>query len=248
MLKSLWIVVPACILLAFALVAAAEVLVVLNNGTPVPRPTIPRTPQQSGAGPAKTYVVMGDSTAVSQGSAYADGFAVASANHLAVRYKITQVNVAISGAKVADVARTQLPQAAKYKPDIVLLAAGANDATHFTNGASIKSSLETIIAGLRKANPNVKIIVTGSPAMDSVSRFPFGAKQLMGLRTKQVNAVFATVVAENGLTWAHIAQETRAAFLADPTLLAADKFHPNARGYALWIPVVNKALDTSLQN
>jgi lysophospholipase L1-like esterase len=247
MLKNFWVIVPAGILLLIAIVALVEILVILNNGTPVPSPTIPRTPQVFGTGTPKTYLVMGDSTAVSQGSAYTDGFAVASANHLAKQYKVTLVNVAVSGARVADVARLQLPQAAKYHPDIVLLAAGANDATHFTGGGSIRASLETIIDGLRKVNPNVKIVVTGSPAMDSVNRFPFGAKQLMGLRTRQVNAVFAKAVSEDGLTWAPIARETRAAFLADPTLLAPDKFHPNARGYALWTPVVNKAIDASLE-
>jgi len=90
-------------------------------------------------------------------------------------------------------------------------------------------------------------VVTSSPAMDSVTRFPDGAKQLLGLRTRQVNAVFEELIEKNGLIAAPIAEKTRDAFIADPTLTAADNFHPNARGYALWIPVVNQALDVAVK-
>ncbi len=97
--------------------------------------------------------------------------------------------------------------------------------------------------GLRKGDCKPRIVVTGSPDMGSVPRFPWGAKQLAGLRTRQINTVYARIVAHNNLTFAPIAAKTGPAFSADPTLFAADNFHPNARGYALWIPVVNDALD-----
>ncbi|HSW92128.1 MAG TPA: GDSL-type esterase/lipase family protein, partial [Candidatus Saccharimonadales bacterium] len=137
----------------------------------------------------------------------------------------------------------QLDQALSLKPDIVLISAGANDVTHFTRSRAVEASLQRIIDQLKKVNPTVQIIVTGSPAVDSVSRFPWGARQLMGLRTKQINAVFDRVIRKNTLIHAPIAKETRDAFLADPTLTASDNFHPNARGYKLWIPVINAAID-----
>lgn len=84
--------------------------------------------------------------------------------------------------------------------------------------------------------------------MDSVTRFPDGAKQIMGLRTRQVNAIIADLIKKNGLIHAPIAEKTRDAFIADPTLTAADNFHPNARGYALWIPVIITAIDQAVEN
>jgi lysophospholipase L1-like esterase len=92
----------------------------------------------------------------------------------------------------------------------------------------------------------VQIIVTGSPAVGSVSRFPWGARQLMELRTRQVNTVFDRLIKKNNLIYAPIAKETRSAFLADPTLTASDNFHPNARGYTLWIPVITAAIDKAV--
>jgi lysophospholipase L1-like esterase len=235
------------VILVVLLLGVAEVLFIKYNGSDVPAPDIPRGPQELGAaGPALTYVVMGDSTSIGQGADYSQSYAVASARHLAQNHRVKFVNVGISGATAKSVLDIQLSQAVKYKPDVVLLAVGANDATHFTSGGSLRQSLEQIINGLKKSNCQIRIIVTGAPAMDSAPRFPWPAKQLMGLRTRQVNNVFAPLVRQDGLTWAPVAAKTRAAFLADPTLFAADKFHPNARGYALWTPVINTALDQSL--
>jgi lysophospholipase L1-like esterase len=238
----------AIIILAFVLFAVIELLIIKYNGTAVPAPNIPRAPQSLGSGPKLTYVVMGDSTSIGQGTSYSDSYAEASAHYLARNHAVNFVNVGVSGARIKDVLDNQLPKAAAYKPNVVLIGVGANDATHFTSGSSIQSSLQKIITGLRQANCNVRIIVTGSPAVDGARRFPWPIRQLMGLRTRQVNNAFAPIITKDNLTLAPIALKTRAAFIADPTLLAADKFHPNARGYALWIPVVNNALNTALSS
>ena len=237
----------ALVIVAIVLFLVAEVLIIKYRGGNVPAPNIPRGPQTLGSGPPLTYVVMGDSTSVGQGAHYSQSYAVASAQHLAKTHRVTFVNIGISGATTKDVLDTQLSQAVKYKPDVVLLAVGANDARHLVSGKVIRQSVQQTIDGLKQANCAVRIVVTGSPAMDATPRFSlWPAKQLMGLRTHQVNTVFAALIKKNNLTLAPIALKTRAAFLADPTLFAADEFHPNARGYALWKPVINNALDEAL--
>ncbi len=230
----------------FVVFVIAQLIYIKTNGDYVPAPSIDRSIRTSGSGPGLTYVVMGDSTSISQGSDYEDGYAVSSAKHLSDKYLVSFSNVGISGATAQSVVDDQLEKAVERKPDLVLLAVGANDTTHFTSGKSIKQSLQQIIDQLREANPDVQIVTTRSPAMDSVSRFPWGAKQFMALRTSQVNKAFAQIIDKNDLTLAPIAEKTRDAFLADPTLTAADNFHPNARGYALWKPVINNALDEAL--
>jgi len=235
------------VILTFLLFLLVEVLVIKYRGSPVAAPDIPRASQTLGSGPDLSFVVMGDSTSIGQGTYYSQSYAVAGARHLAQTHRVKFVNVGVSGAVAKNVVDNQLSQAIKYQPDVVLLAVGANDATHFTGGSSLRQSVQQIIDGLRKANCDVRIVVTGSPAMDSVPRFPWPARQLMGLRTRQVNTVFAGLIKQNNLVFAPIAAKTRAAFLADPTLFAADEFHPDARGYALWKPVINDALDSALK-
>lgn len=245
-MKHRIVLVVIVVVVALLLFVLTEVLVIKYSGKPVPAPSIPRDSQTLGNGPQLSYVVMGDSTSIGQGTEYKNSYAEASAQHLAQHYRVRFVNVGISGAIAKDIPLTQLEKAAGHKPDLVLLAVGANDARRFTDGKTMQTALQATVDGLKRANPNVRIVVTGSPAMDAVPRFPWPSNKLMGLRTRQVNSAFGPVIQRNHLTFAPIADRTRAAFLADPTLFAADKFHPNARGYVLWKPVVNAALDEAL--
>jgi len=235
------------VVVAIVVFLLVQFLVIRFNGSPVAVPDIPRDVQTTGSGESLSYVIMGDSTSISQGSKYEEGFAFASVSHLARSFTVKSLNTGISGATTEDVRRDQLSQAVGIRPDIVLLAVGGNDVTHLVRSKVIEESVQYIIDELKKANPKVRIVVTSSPAMDSVTRFPDGAKQLLGLRTRQVNAIFEELIKKNDLISAPIAAKTRDAFIADPTLTAADNFHPNARGYALWIPVVNQALDVAVK-
>jgi acyl-CoA thioesterase-1 len=197
-------------------------------------------------GPNVTFVVIGDSTAAGRGADYADGIAIGVAKHLAVNRNVTLVNLAFSGAVAEDVVRSQLAEAVQLRPDIVLLSVGANDATHFTSAEMLRHELEEIIDRLRRAQPAVRIVVTGCPQMGSVPRFLQPLRWFAGTQTARLNAVFATVVASRPIVWAHIADRTGPIFAKDPTLFAPDNFHPNARGYAVWISVIDQALDRAL--
>jgi lysophospholipase L1-like esterase len=234
-------------ILCLALYTLIEVLIIKYNGADVPAPAIPREPQILGVGTPLTYVVMGDSTSIGQGTDYKNSYAATSAQYLAKTHEVTFINTGISGAKVSDVIKTQLDQATINRPDIVLLGVGANDTTHFTRLSDLQTSLQHIIDELRRSNPDIHIILTRSPAMDAVSRFPWLSKQLLRFQTARVNKTFDEIIAKNNLTPALIAEKTRDAFLADPSLTAADNFHPNARGYALWTPVITDAIDTALK-
>lgn len=245
-MRQLFILLTAGVLAVLLVFVVVQVLIVWLNGRPVAAPTIPRDPQTFGVGSKLTYVVMGDSTTIAQGAAYEDGYALASVQHLAQRHKVTFINVGVSGATAQDVAEKQAQQAVGFKPDVVLIAVGANDVTHLTSVASVESSIKSTLDQLRAAHPNVRIAVTGSPAMDTVDRFPWSVQQLALRRVKALNRMFERIAASHDLTFVPIADQTREAFKRDPTLFAADKFHPNARGYALWTPIINRALDEAL--
>jgi lysophospholipase L1-like esterase len=126
-----------------------------------------RTPVTFGAsGLNLTYVVLGDSTAAGIGGTYASGIAVSTARHLAQHNTITMTNLAVSGARMSDVRRHQLPMAEALRPDVVLLSAGANDVTHLSAIRSMRADLRVIVGALRAANPDVRIVITGSPIWD----------------------------------------------------------------------------------
>ena len=200
-----------------------------------------------GPGKPLLYVVMGDSTAAGRGAPYADGIAVQTARHLARSRPVTLVNLAVSGAKIGDVVRDQLPTALRLKPDVVLLAVGANDATHFISSRSIGADLTTILNGLEAARPGVRIVLTGSPDVGTARRFAQPLRWLAGVETARVNTILEPIGRQHGAVWAPIARVTGPLFARDPTLFAVDRFHPNARGYATWLPVLDSGLDKALR-
>jgi len=230
------------IILGLIVCIVAEILYIKFNGKPVAHPSIPRQEQTIGQGPALRYAILGDSTTISQGGDYQKGYAVASANFLAKKHRVTWQNFGVSGARVQDVADKQLSKSLEFKPDIVLIAVGANDVTHVTNNKSLKSGLEYIITQLQHHNPHVHIILTGSPDMGSVPRFPWPANYFADHKTKSINTIVIGLARKHHQTFAPIAQETGPTFRAHPELFAVDKFHPTNDGYALWIPVINKAI------
>lgn len=189
-----------------------------------------------------TYVILGDSTAAGIGGNYESGIAVATEQALGAQGRVTMTNLAVSGARMRDVRKLQLPDAAALRPDVVLLSAGANDVTHLSSISSMRADLRTIVAALEAANPEVKIVITGSPDMGSPPRIPRLLRGLAGSRTKAVNRMFVAEAARLGLVFAPIAEKTGPLFRKDPSLFASDRFHPNDRGYATWIPVLNEAL------
>ncbi len=195
-----------------------------------------------------TYLVMGDSTSAGQGAEYEKGIAVLTAQHLAKTYRVTMINTSISGAVTKELLTDQISILKEIKPDVVLLSIGANDVTHTTNVKSLEKDLSEVIDRLIAHNCDVKIILTGSPDMGAIEKFLFPLSWIVGLRTNIVNSVFNNIVFKYTATLAPIAEKTGPLFRADRSLFAADGYHPNERGYAIWIPVLTDAIDTAIRS
>ncbi len=242
-------VIYSILILLIVLVAAVvvEFLMIKDGGTVVPAPTIPRSKATIGSGKHLKFAILGDSTSIGQGGVYDKGIAVSTAAHIASKgHTVTYQNFGISGARVQDVLTKQTTAAAAFRPDIILLCIGANDVTHLTSMSTVRTGMRAIVAKLRATNPAVKIIITGSPQMGSVPRFPQPVKYLAKRQTAKINKTFATLATAQHLTFAHIADKTGAYFLAHPEIFAADNFHPTTAGYAVWQPVLDQAVDSTL--
>lgn len=200
------------------------------------------------ARPALLYVVLGDSTAAGQGATQGHGIAEGTAEYLARGRTVTLVNLGVSGARMADVLSQEVPKATALKPDLVLIAAGANDSTHFTASSAVTRDFESIIIRLQRANPAMAIVATGCPEMGSIPRFAQPLRWIAGTQTARINRALLPVMRRHGVVFADIAGSTGPAFANDPTLFAADLFHPTDRGYKLWIAVLNRALDRATEH
>jgi len=197
--------------------------------------------------PALTFVVIGDSTGAGQGAPYEAGIAVAGARFLAgAGRRVTLVNRSVSGATMADVRREQLEPAATLRPDVVLVAAAANDVTGLVRTGSVTDDLEAIVARLREASPAVRIVVTGSPDVGSSPRLAQPLRAVAGLRARQMNAAIRKLAEREGLVFAPIAARTGPLFRRDRSLFSPDRYHPDARGYATWRAPLVEALAAAM--
>lgn len=197
-------------------------------------------------GPAISYLVMGDSTAAGRGAAYDKGIAMESARHLQKQRSVNMMNIGVSGAKLADVERDQLPIAKTFKPDVLLISAGANDVTNFTPNEKVERSLHTVLEELQRTNPNIRIVVAGSGDLGPSRRFAIPLNWIARSETARVNRVMQMVAGRHHVQWVDLAHETGPFFEKDGTLYAADRFHPNERGYATWLPFLHSGLDSAL--
>lgn len=229
-----------------ALIIVVEIIMIKYNGKPVAAPNIPRGPETFGTGRPLTFVVLGDSTSIGQGSGYDDGIARNSARYIAAKgYAVTMQNYGVSGAVAREVLTEQLPRAARLTPDVVLIAVGANDVTHFTPPAKTRDSLEQTIRQLQAANPKVTIVLTGSPQMGSIPRFPQPIRYLAGVRTGELNKTLANLQ-QSTVVLAPLAADTGKLFSEHTELFAEDNFHPTAAGYRSWMPTLQRAYDKVL--
>lgn len=232
------------LVITIVLLIVVEVIIIKYNGKTVAVPNIPREPETIGTGQPLNFVVLGDSTAVGQGSEYDDGIARNSARYLAAKgYAVKFYNFGVSGAVVDDILIKQVPMAQKIQPDLILIVVGANDVTHLTKPSIYHSKLLQTIGSLRASQPQIKIIYTGSPDMGSIPRFPQPARYFAGKRTDQLNARLRDFQIENTVVFAPIAEDTGKIFSENPGLFAQDKFHPNGKGYAAWMPTLKRAFD-----
>lgn len=227
----------------------AGLLLLVGCGSSGDRPQPARAPGGVvvlGSGEPLRYLILGDSTAVAEGGTYASGIAMETARHLADGRRVEMVNLGVSGAQTRDVLREQLPRVGTFVPDVVLLDFGANDVIHLTPARAVERDLRVIVERVLAINCKARIVVTGSPDMSTPPRIPRLLRGVAGWRTRALNRVFRAQVARSGLTFAPIADETGPLFKRDKTLFFSDRFHPNDRGYATWVVVINRALDEAL--
>jgi lysophospholipase L1-like esterase len=234
------------ILTVIALVVLVNFLVIRFNGKSVQAPEIPRGVATIGSGEKLNYAIFGDSTSISQGGEYQNGYAVNTAEYLSQNRQVSYQNFGVSGARISDVANSQIPQSSDFKADLALIAVGANDVTHLTSLKRIESDMNQIIDELQAQNPNMTIIFTGSASMGTVKRFPQPTRFLAGLQTNRVNQLMENIAQQRQVVFAHIARDTEEAFRNNPQHFSQDNFHPSDSGYAVWTEILISVIDSSI--
>ncbi len=233
--------IAALLLVASALwllYTAARSQILLRNGRAIANHSAqwPRdySVGQSGA-PTLTYLVLGDSTAAGWGAATLQTtYPYEIAQAIARRgFRVHIINVAVGGAKVGDVAASQLAAIERVKPDLITLSVGANDATHFTSPAEFRRNLATILSALKQSDART-ILVADTPDMFLAPALPLPIAAATSRRARAQNTILRALAKKSRVQIVELYAKGKLDARINPRLYAADRFHPSALGYARW--------------
>jgi lysophospholipase L1-like esterase len=160
-----------------------------------------------------------------------------------------------AGARVADLARIQLPRAleplrrTEHEPflpgaDVIAIVIGANDATHNTPPTRFRTHLRSTLEGIRAAAPHARLVLAGIPAfrgaVPAIEPLIFLADQYARLlrpisrsEARRVGAAFGDLAAE-------VPERLRGRERNE--ILSRDQFHPSVVGYSAWADVIFEAI------
>jgi acyl-CoA thioesterase I len=172
---------------------------------------------------ALVYVALGDSTAQSIGSSKPErGYVGLLADALEAKHNrpVHVINLSVSGAKLHDALKSQLPEMKLLVPDVVTIEIGANDMQSF-EASSFRRDMDALMQGL--------------PSHTVVSDVPYfggGRRRSLEPNVIQANKIIHELAAKYKLRLAPLHQVTK-----DKNNIfvnAIDFFHPSNQGYQNW--------------
>lgn len=199
-------------------------------------PNLP-TPDQSektfGQGPVLRYIAVGDSTAAGIGaSSLQNTYTYKVAEYLAKSHTVTYGNIGVKGYKTSDVLTNQIRQIVAFKPDVVTISMGANDATHLVSEKVILQNYKNIIAQIQN-NTSATIYITDIPSFTGSRLLPWFYTLILEARFKTLNPQILALES-NRVKIINIHDFGWAQYPDLQTTYAADNFHPNDLGYQNW--------------
>jgi len=242
---------PALVACAAGILFAAGFWLALRGtlgdpiGEPPPAPA-PPAPISRKSG-QRLLLVLGDSLARGTGDENGGGFALDTLEAWKKRGPAQLVNLGVNGAESADVlAVAEKPNVKSLaaSADAILLSAGGNDLSHAVtrdvSGSPVEAAARIekariayaanvgkILAGLREANAKCPIALIGLYN-------PFGGAGPEGSLVRAVLLEWTGSAERAALAFADVrVVPTFDLFDGRPDRLAADRFHPNGKGYAL---------------
>ncbi|MFD9700243.1 SGNH/GDSL hydrolase family protein [Lentzea sp. NPDC059081] len=188
--------------------------------------------------------LLGDSIAAGVGSTRReDTLGPLLADHLRTAgHEVTLRVHAVPGARSSDL-RAQVRAAVAGGVDIAVVVIGANDLTRFIPADVGAQQLHDAVTDLRAAGASV--VVATAPDLSVVAHVPPALRDVVSAVSRQYAQAQQQAVIRAGGVVAHVERAVTPRFAADPSLFAADRFHPSAAGYreiaAALVPAVEAA-------
>jgi lysophospholipase L1-like esterase len=240
--RLLWIgLIVIILLLGYGLQQYWRTQKLIRIGVKLATDTVPYSRIQPDGQPR--ILIVGDSTGVGVGASSPQTSIAGLVGEKYPRAEI--INVAVSGAKIADVPK-QLATIPDKSFDIVMLHMGGNDVVRFTRYAKIETGLAEVLA-LAHAKGNY-VLLTSTGNVGTVPLLPPLSRWIFERRTRRVRELCITSVAKSQASTTRFTdlfrERAQDPYAQNPDkYYAADKFHPSDAGYADWFTFISSELD-----
>lgn len=155
------------------------------------------------------------------------------------RTDFDSVNLATPYLRVDEIRAQQLDRALAFRPDVVLVSAGGNDAFAPYDPAVLRQRIARLLRPLAEAGALVVTVGLFDLARSGLVRAERAAA--MAARFDEFDRVSGSITAELG--GIHV-DTHRHPLAANPDIYAADRVHANARGHAVAFSAIVKAVTT----
>ncbi len=182
------------------------------------------------------YVALGDSTVEGVGASGPDAtYPRRIAARLLMLYPDARLeNLGVAGAIASGVVATQLDRAVAFRPALVTLSIGPNDATTGVAPTEYARNVEVVLRALHDRTSAV-VVVNLLPDLALTPRFAGSPRRDdVGRRAVELNRILTTAAQRWDAEVVDLYAESRAELPSHPELFAADGYHPSDGGYARW--------------
>lgn len=176
---------------------------------------------------ARSLVLLGDSTAVGLGDLAPGGRWRGVGPLLADALDSSLTNLAFTGARMACLRETQLPQALRARPDVAVIIAGMNDTLRSDfSPARLCEDLGVVVDSLRRTGAIVLLVRYHDHG--KVFRLPRALGRALRARIDRLNAAIDAVVVEHGVACLDL---DRMPGCYEVSSWSVDRLHPSELGH-----------------
>jgi lysophospholipase L1-like esterase len=193
--------------------------------------------------PPLTIVFLGDSSVTAPGVEPLDhSWPRQIAIHLAERYRVTAISVAVGGAKARDVLDSQLDEALATDPDIAYISVGSNDALRGTPTARFEADYDRVVGRLHSNVPAIGL--SGIGDLGTIPRLPELARGIARIRARAIDAAIARVSQKYPRAVKSNAWDVmESLFTKESDMFGEDLFHASAQGHLAFSDVGKPVAD-----
>jgi lysophospholipase L1-like esterase len=230
---------------AGGLILFVETLYAVLRPSPVMKEFDPTAVLGDSSLPGLKVAVLGDSSVTAPGVGRADDIWVRIVcGRLAERYHVDLRSFAVSGSMAHDVSRVQVGPALAFRPHLILVSVGANDAIKGISKKRFERNLDEVISRLSASG--AVVVQSGVGDLGTIPRLYPPLREMMTARSAVFDQIHKVVAARNGTQVVEQRSDGRDIWLKDRGLWAADLFHVSARGHSRWAETVWPTIDSAV--